>query len=316
MNTRVWRATAPSNIALIKYMGKGLKNQPSNASLSYSLEHLRTAVQIEASGTGTTTWEPLVDPEFPEQVRLSEKGKKRFIKHFHFLQDHWGLSGQYVLKSANNFPSDCGLASSASSFAALTLAAAELARELKPELALDASSLSALSRQGSGSSCRSLFSPWALWRDKGAEELDLPFPQLLHQVVMVEPGKKLVSSSEAHRRVSTSYLFKGRCERAEARLRELVLAIEQENWSRGFEICWAEFWDMHALFETSEPSFGYMKPESLQVLGLVRQFWQKKGDGPWVTMDAGANVHLLYRPDQEAIFKKLQPQLEKFAYGG
>jgi len=53
---------------------------------------------------------------------------------------------------------------------------------------------------------------------------------------------------------------------------------------------------MHALFETSRPSFGYMTSGSLEVLRGVKQLtWEKSGDGPLVTMDAGPNVHLLYR---------------------
>ena len=324
MSPGLWRSSAPSNIALIKYMGKSspTENRPSNASLSYSLEHLRTAVQIERVDQEGDSWAPLVDPEYPEKVTLSEQGQQRFVSHFAFLKKHWGLEGNYLLKSANNFPADCGLASSASSFAALTLAGAELARDQKPEFhdQLERSSLSILSRQGSGSSCRSLFGPWSLWRDEGAEEVEFPQGDLLHQAIIVEAGKKLVSSSEAHLRVTSSALFQGRRDRAETRLRELVTALKQGDWQRGFDLCWAEFWDMHALFETSEPSFGYMKPESLQVLDLVRHYWQSNGDGPWATMDAGANVHLLYRQDQLKDFQELQAQLEPMgriiAHGG
>jgi diphosphomevalonate decarboxylase len=157
--------------------------------------------------------------------------------------------------------------------------------------------LSKLSRLGSGSSARSLFTPWALWRGEGAEPAGIDWP-LAHAVVIVNGGKKLVSSSEAHVRVNSSLLFIGRPARAEARLSELISALKTKSWRQCFELCWAEFWDMHALFETSQPTFGYMNADSLRVLGHLRAIWTETGDGPLVTMDAGANVHLLLRPEQ------------------
>lgn len=311
------RATAPSNIALIKYMGKvsSQQNQPVNSSLSFTLEHLRTAVVIEKISEEPDRWDSLVDPEFPFQVELSEAGKKRFLNHFKHLKDHWAIPGFYRVCSANNFPSDCGLASSASSFAALTLATAELAKCTgassadEREKPLDLQLLSEVSRRGSGSSCRSFFSPWAIWSQEGAHPIELPHRNLIHQAVVVESAKKSVSSSEAHRRVVTSDLFLGRSERAQKRLDLLIKAMKLQDWAQSFEICWAEFWDMHCLFETSKPSFGYMKPESLAVLEIIRNEWEKSKDGPLVTMDAGANVHLLYRPDQKAIASQLSESL-------
>jgi diphosphomevalonate decarboxylase len=41
-----------------------------------------------------------------------------------------------------------------------------------------------------------------------------------------------------------------------------------------------------------------MTENSAVLLRILEKFWEQKGDGPLVTMDAGPNVHLLYRPDQ------------------
>lgn len=292
-------ASAPSNIALIKYMGKTQTsaNRPANASLSYTLENLRTFVAIEEGEPG---WKPL--PGYPE-LQLSEKGCAKFMNHFARLCKEWEISGGYSVLSANNFPSDCGLASSASSFAALTLAAYELARTKRPDFTLSAAELSRQSRQGSGSSCRSFFTPWAVWKDEGAEPAGLNM-KLEHAVVLVEEGQKAVSSSEAHVRVTSSWLYNGRPERAERRLQELTQALRQNNWREAYELCWAEFWDMHALFETSTPAFGYMTGKTLECLRHVQSVWLKTGDGPLITMDAGPNVHLLLRPDQTSAADK------------
>lgn len=298
-------ASAPSNIALIKYMGKDSHsgNLPSNSSLSYTLEHLRSFVVIEEANADE--WQPL--PGF-EPVELSIKGRERFLAHFKNLKHHWGLNGHHRVFSANNFPSDCGLASSASSFAALTLATYQLALMQKADLQESLETLSRLSRQGSGSSCRSLFSPWSVWRGEGAEKLNLDL-ELEHAVLIVDGGRKSVSSSEAHRRVNTSLLWNGRTERARLRLERLENSLRSNDWRTCFEVCWAEFWDMHALFETSEPAFGYMTGETLKALNRLRELWTEKKDGPLITMDAGANVHLLFRRDQIA---GAQPWLEGF----
>ncbi|MGE0527231.1 MAG: diphosphomevalonate/mevalonate 3,5-bisphosphate decarboxylase family protein [Bdellovibrionales bacterium] len=294
--------SAPSNIALIKYMGKsnGDSNLPANSSLSMTLEHLRSHVRIESAdreheGKGAEDrWRPL-----PEQASfyLSETGKRKFLSHFARLKEAWKISGTYTISSGNDFPSDCGLASSASSFAALTRAAYELARSQHPDLQLSVEELSKWSRLGSGSSCRSFFSPWSVWKSEGAEPLDLDL-RLEHAVVLVESGVKAVSSSQAHERVASSLLFEGRVARARERLIELESGLRSGEWRRAFELCWSEFWDMHALFETSDPSFGYMQAGSFQVLEQMRDIWRREGDGPLVTMDAGPNVHLLIRPDQ------------------
>lgn len=287
-------ASAPSNIALIKYMGKepGAGNLPANSSLSYTLEHLRTYVVIEPAGRDE--WGAL---EGLEPIALSETGRKKFMDHFGRLKERWNISGNFRVRSANNFPSDCGLASSASSFAALTLGAFALARKQRGEFDVSREELSALSRLGSGSSCRSLFSPWAEWSGEGAVAFDCPV-RLEHAVVIVDGGKKKVSSSDAHRRINTSLLWSGRPARAEARLSELKKALGAMDWPALYEVCWSEFWDMHALFETSRPAFGFMTNETLRVLSGLRRIWETQGDGPVVTMDAGANVHLLLRSDQ------------------
>jgi len=288
-------ASAPANIALIKYMGKTQVdiNRPSNASLSYTLEHLRSFVTMEEC-TGEDCWAPL--PGFTE-LRLSEMGKRKFLNHFTRLKSHWNIGGSYRVCSSNNFPADCGIASSASSFAALTIAAHELALRKglnRCDLPIE---LSRLSRLGSGSSCRSFFTPWALWQDQGAEALNLKV-RLEHAVIIAGDDKKSVSSSEAHKRVPSSLLFQGRKERAELRLARLIPALRGGDWSEAFELCWSEMWDMHALFATSRPAFQYMNSGSLEALDRLLKVWREAEDGPLVTMDAGPNVHILLRADQ------------------
>lgn len=305
-------ASAPSNIALIKYMGKtdSANNLPANASLSWTLEALRTQVEIEFDPTLTADeWSPLIAPGF-EKMELSEKGQAKFLKQVARIradlqkqtQNHAPMKAQayFRIQSANNFPSDCGIASSASSFAALTKATYAMYEAMDSSFrAPEVSKQAEMSRLGSGSSCRSFFTPWSIWDAKGARAAELNVTGLHHQVLLVDDRKKNVSSSEAHVRCLTSELFRGRPERAETRLRSLLSAFREGEWQRAYQLTWAELWDMHALFETAVPHFGYMSPGSLKVLDEVRDLWETRKDGPLVTMDAGANVHLLWRAEQK-----------------
>jgi diphosphomevalonate decarboxylase len=295
----IYHAVMPSNIALIKYMGKknSQDNIPSNFSLSYTLEHLTTTVELKPIDAHHDSFHSSI-------LENDSEAKNKFIRHLDFLRNKFGVTQYYDIFSENNFPADCGLASSASSFAALTACALKAfgANNLSKE------EQAKLSQKGSGSSCRSFFSPFSLWNETGISEISLPYHNLIHHVIVVSKEKKVISSRKAHAQVETSLLFPGRNDRANKRLNALLESFKAKDWEKSFYIIWEEFWDMHALFETSHPPFGYLTSDSLFVLQTLRSYWEKNHDGPIVTMDAGPNVHLLFREDQ----KKLARDLKQF----
>lgn len=293
----------PSNIALIKYMGKlqSQMNQATNPSLSVTVPYLRSYVRITPIEETQDRWSALVWPQTDKLV-LSEKGQKRFLNFLQLLKDQWGLKKCYLIESANSFPSDCGIASSSSSFAALTMAVfCQAVQEGCVQSPVSLNQLANLSQRGSGSSCRSFFKGAAIWDGQQVvrQEFNL-LKGLYHQVYLVETGIKQVSSSEAHQRVSSSLLFSNRVDRVKQRLQDLMVNLNHSpNWHQCYQVVWSEFWDMHALFETSVPAFGYLSSDSLRVLEQVKNFWNQFQDGPLVTMDAGPNVHLFWRADQK-----------------
>lgn len=306
-----WSASAPANIALIKYMGKSdsSKNLPFNASLSYSLEHCRTFVELELTDALNDNWQVLEIPNaYPMQ--LSEQGKSRFLQHLQFLKQKFHCSKTFIVKSVNNFPADCGLASSASSYAALTKVACLALAEITQCETLSNLEMAQLSQQGSGSSCRSFYSPWCIWQENIIKSIELPYQTLLHQIIVVDQEKKSVSSSDAHKRVQTSALYNGRKERAEDRLANLLQALTNNDWQTAYTLCWQELWDMHALFETTTTPFGYMTADSSHILSSIRGMWQRLGDGPLATMDAGPNVHVLFREDQFALAEEFANSIQ------
>ena len=215
---------APSNIALIKYMGKddASANVPANPSLSMTLDRLRTVLQLTRAAAPRLEhrWLPDLPAGAPSDARvpdLSPSAVERFLNHAAFadreapgiLARHGleAFSGpaSFEIRAANTFPAASGIASSASSFAALTLAqvAARAADPAVFERAYLGSAefrrdLAALSRRGSGSSCRSFDGPWVLWDSEGARPVPAQLEPMRDFVVLVSSQAKEVSSSRAH----------------------------------------------------------------------------------------------------------------------
>ena len=294
-----WFAQAPANIALIKYMGKSNpeNNIPDNPSLSYTLNKLQSSVMLESQSGKKDLWEPLFIPG-AQPFNLKVAAQERFLKHLAFLKSQFQYNGGFIVRSSNNFPHSSGLASSASSFAALTKCAVQALSELTQKPLPSIEEQARFSRLGSGSSCRSFFSPWALWDGEQVGAIKLPYTELVHHVILISHNEKEVASPEAHLRVKTSPLYATRSQRARENLKSLLHALENKDWKSAFTITWREFHDMHTLFATSQPAFNYITAESKELLNALQDFWHHHGDGPLVTMDAGPNIHLLYRKDQ------------------
>lgn len=311
-------------------MGKveGSANLPVNPSLSLTLDSLCTVMEVRRisgpsrfvselpraaeSLSGGGAWKP-VTPD------LGEAGAGRMARHLDRVRraapalfDRVGLApareletAGFEFRSANTFPASVGIASSASSFAAATLATAQASAEDPDAFARaydrDPSlrrSLASLAREGSGSSCRSFEGPWVRWEGESAAEARSAMPAMSDLVLVVGRSAKTVSSSEAHARVRSSPLWQGRAERAASRLRELESALAAGDVATVSRIAWSESWEMHSLFHTASEPFTYWEPGSVAVLrGLAPRIGQGP-DAPIVTMDAGANVHVLVRSER------------------
>lgn len=311
----LFMARAPANLALIKYMGKtedaaisGI-HQGVNASLSYTLPHLASDVHLQPADQDS--WSPL-QGEGLVPLSLSEAAQARFLDHMAWLKSQLGFTGCFHVKSGNHFPSDCGLASSSSSFAALTAALVFAVCHIMGRPRLDWVDMARLSRHGSGSSCRSFHMPWVVWSGEQIERPVFPIKQLHHTVVLLDAGKKAVSSREAHRRVQSSALMAGRVARATQRLSSMQSALSAADWPSVCRLAWQEFWDMHALFETAAPAFGYMTADTMAVLQHVRPKVFAAESSCLVTLDAGSNVHILSlledRASQDALCAWLDPR--------
>jgi diphosphomevalonate decarboxylase len=311
---------APVNIAWIKYMGKS-RGLPTNASFSMTLADL-----------GTTTGISLLDPDAPLSITFEgspyvppETGQKkaeRFLLDpvpFHKVLEDAGIPAQvtkglYAIHTSNSVPAGTGIATSASGFAALTLAwfgilAGDHLSEFRARYEADGefrSRVARVSALGSGSACRSFHGPFVEWRANGDV---VPFSGEIERfvdfVLILESGVKAVSSSEAHGRVLSSPRFAGRAERAGGRLESVKRALLSGDLPALSRIVIEESIDMHELFHTSVPPFRYQNAESETWIRRVRE----KDSGlpsqnAILTLDAGANVHVFVPEREEELWSR------------
>jgi diphosphomevalonate decarboxylase len=321
---RVSKAFAPVNIAWIKYMGKDFKGKPTNASLSLTLQSFGTTTEmkvIDDVSAGGFVWsdEGYVPPasgiQKVENFLQNTPLWAKLLQSFGF--EPCFPESKVLIHTQNNVPTGTGIATSASAFAALTLAwSGLLAGSRKQEwIALFDSqdfqfrkALASVAASGSGSACRSLDGPWVEWTtDDGIYQINGGKTRWVDFILVVESGHKSVPSSEAHARVRTSPLFADRSERAENRLKQLRTLLLRTPASIGEirKLVLDEALDMHELFHTSVPPFAYMNSISHEIVSCF------KNDGcslpspnSVVTLDAGANVHVFVPAKEQAIWKK------------
>ena len=112
-------AIAPANIAFIKYWGRKDEKLrlPANNSLAMNLSNVFTITTVE-----------FLENLKQDQIKmagekLDDKSKKRIVDHLERIRNLANIKVHARVVTKNNFPKGTGIASSASGFAALTLAA-------------------------------------------------------------------------------------------------------------------------------------------------------------------------------------------------
>lgn len=283
-------ATACANIAFIKYWGNrpGGDNLPLNPSISMTM-----------SGCVTTTTVALL-PGGGDEIILGgapadPKARERTTRYLDRIRRIAGRSEPVRVDSSNSFPTGCGIASSASGFAALAAAAAAAYG-----IRADARELSRLARLGSGSAARSLFGgfvelhPGQRHEESYAEQIaaESSWPDLRDLVVILSNEEKKVSSAEGHRFAETSEMYIGRLAAIPDRAARVRRAILDRDLPALGDASEADALSMHAVMMTSRPPLLYWTPRTVGVISAVWEM-RRRGLGAWFTIDAGPNVHIL-----------------------
>lgn len=327
-------ASAPSNLALIKYWGKKGFQLPSNASLSLTLRESVTKMQVEFTYDANG---PERHWEFLFQDEPNEKFAKKILGHLELMTVHLPFLAKTSLKinSSNTFPHSAGIASSASASGALALVAVALGNLLSGQkFAVDTNlALSSfLARLGSGSGSRSLFPYSSLWgdlggtfnADHGVESSDefavgthgqIPFMQDLEDLILiVDKGEKSVSSRDGHGLMEKNPYAGIRYGRANQKLGTLFSALKECQTAEDFHavgpMIESEALELHALMMTSSPPVILMREKTLAIIHELWNWRKELGAPAYFTLDAGPNIHLLYPKGQAASVQAFLVRLE------
>ncbi len=310
--SEVGEAFAPATIALCKYWGKRDTelNLPYTASLSVSLggKGARTIIslaishehQIELNG---------------QSVSLDSKFAARVIRFLNLISPKDSM--YFRVETFSNVPVGAGLASSASGFAALVLAANEFF-----SWQLDEKKLSILARLCSGSASRSIwnhaFVKWHAGKDKfGADSFAEPikdtWPELRVGLLIVSDQEKAIGSREAmERTVQTSRFYQAWVEAAPSDILAMEKAIKEKDFQLLGETAESNALSMHATMLAAKPPVAYFHPGTVM---LMQKIWQLRALGlpVYFTEDAGPNLKLLFLKENESEVKKQFSQIEVIA---
>lgn len=293
-------AVANPNIAFVKYWGKADEalNLPVNPSLSMNLAALTTVTTVEFR-PGLRSDMVVIDGQAATGQALS-----RVMDHLSRVRMLAGIDDPAWVASRNDFPAGTGLASSASAFAALSLAAVWAAG-----LRLDEAALSRLARLGSGSACRSVPAGFVLWDgedDETSFARQIAPPEhwdLCDLVALVSHRHKVVGSHDGHQLAPSSPFYRARLAAVPGLLATVRLGIQQRDLAAMGPAVEADALAMHAVMMTSHPSLLYWEPATMAVLQGVRA-WQEEGLDVYFSMDAGPNVHCFCEADDAVEVEK------------
>ena len=294
---------SPSNIALVKYWGKKPIQIPANSSISFTLKncYTQTTISFEKSN------------EF--QIDVSVDGKKNIAflpkieQFFSRIKEYSPYVYDYKLQidTLNTFPHSSGIASSASGFSALAYAVVQLEKQLsnlnEKEAMIKASFLS---RLGSGSACRSLFGPLAIWgkHEKLQYTSDLyaieyheihdVFKDFQDTILLIDKGQKKVSSTIGHDLMTNHPYAKQRFLQAQENIISMISILKSGNLDEFIAKTESEALTLHGMMMTSNPYFVLMKEGTLSCINKIWEFREEKKIPLCFTLDAGANLHVLY----------------------
>ncbi|MDC8104790.1 diphosphomevalonate decarboxylase [Chryseobacterium sp. B21-037] len=298
--------SCPSNIALIKYWGKYADQIPANPSISYTLNHCKTNTILEFLADQPFSVQTFLSGN--EEVKFGEKIEKYFKNIEQYLP--WILRGRYIIKTENTFPHSSGIASSASGFGAIAKCLMAL-DELFSGKGSEEESLgkaSFLARLGSGSACRSLYNGLVVWGSSDVvegssdlfavrypdEDIHAIFKDFNDWVLLIHEGQKSVSSTVGHGLMNTNPYAERRFQEARENFIPMKEILKNGDMERFITLVEHEALTLHAMMMMSDPAFILMKTGTLEVINKIWDFRKETGLPLFFTLDAGANVHLLF----------------------
>lgn len=304
----------PSNIALVKYWGKTNPQIPKNASISFTLNECHTITTIDFVKKQTND---SIEFDLFFEGKKKDDFKPKIAQFFERIKEHcpYVLDYDMVIHSENSFPHSSGIASSASGMSAIAMCLMSLEHSLSEVEMSDEQvkqKASFLARLGSGSASRSIEGPLVVWGAhpdiEGSSDLyGIQYPYEVHAafknyhdaILLVDKGEKQVSSTVGHDLMHNHPFAEQRFEQANNNLTKISRILQNGDVDAFIQLVESEALSLHAMMLTSDPYFILMKPNTLEIINEIWRYRNETGSKICFTLDAGANVHVLY-PENES----------------
>ena len=327
----VFEFSSPSNIALVKYWGKKDNQIPANPSVSFTLNSCKTITKLafaKKNNDGNFSFDLLFEGKPKEDFKPKiQKFLERIEIYLPFLKDF-----HFTIDTKNTFPHSSGIASSASGMAALAMNFMRLEKVLNPEMTDEFfyKKASFLARLGSGSACRSIKGNIVVWGNhkeiEGSSDLfGVAFPNTVHDnfkeyqdtILLVDKGEKQVSSTVGHDLMHHHPFAERRFLQAHENLSSIISIFRTGNLDEFIKIVESEALTLHAMMMTSMPYFVLMKPNTLEIINAIWTFRNETKIPVCFTLDAGANVHVLYPKNTKSdVLEFIKDKLVGFCQNG
>ncbi len=337
--------SSPSNIALVKYWGKKEDQIPENPSISFTLDHCKTTTTVHFSkkeDQNDFSFDVFLDGKVQEDFKPKiETFFKRVHAYLPFLNDY-----HFKIETSNSFPHSSGIASSASGMSALSLCLMSIEMALMEQDLVTSTSTnikekvltdsyfiqkaSFLARLGSGSACRSLEGDLVVWgahkEIKGSSDLfGVKYPYDVHDnfknyqdtILLVDKGQKQVSSTVGHNLMHDHPFAQERFKQAPKNVSRLMEVFKTGDLDAFIAIVESEALTLHAMMMTSMPYFILMKPNTLKIINKIWAYRTTTNSKVCFTLDAGANVHMLYpEAESDKIIELINNELVAYCQNG
>lgn len=325
--------SSPSNIALVKYWGKNKDQTPKNSSISFTLSTCNTKTSIVFSKIEKKL--DVVDFTISYDGKIKNDFRPKIEKYFASIITYCPYLLHYNIKinTKNTFPHSSGIASSASGMSALSLCLMSFEKEISEEkFSNDFFFLKAsfLSRIGSGSACRSVYGGFNIWgKHQDFEQssdlfslrinqsISAEFENFQDTILLVDENQKDVSSSAGHSLMDNHPFSVDRYVIANKNTSALKVILEKGDLFAFCELVEREAMMLHSLMMTSIPSYLLMKPHTLEIIDEIKSFRNINQIPVCFTLDAGANVHVLYpEKDSKSVLDFINSKLSKYCFQG
>jgi diphosphomevalonate decarboxylase len=229
---------------------------------------------------------------------------QRFRSFLGLIRRTAGIDARAEVAITSDFPVAAGLASSASTYAALAVAATCAAG-----LSLSARELSMLARHGSGSAARSIHGGYVEWlageASDGSDSVAVQVASAEHWplgavVAVTDERPKRIGSREgmAHA-VASSPFFPIWLETHDGDLEEVRRGIHDRDLQRVGEAAEHNCLKMHAVSMAARPAILYWTPATVAVIHRVVEL-RHDGIPAYFTIDAGPQVKVLCLPQHRS----------------